>query len=167
MTSKLGGASVLALLIGMLLGSGASADEPPTPKQSPVAHALGTFTVALRPEAMADTTAGEMLSRLSVHKQLEGDLTATSSGEMLGARTAVEGSAGYVAIERITGTLQGKTGSFVLQHSGTMSHGALQLVITIVPDSGTGELAGIAGAMRIKIEGSKHFYELEYTLPTP
>jgi hypothetical protein len=130
-----------------------------------MAHARGSFTVALEPQAVADSTLGETISRFSAHKQFEGDLIGTSVGEMLGARTAVEGSAGYVAIEVVTGTLQGRTGTFVLQHSGTMGHGAQKLVITIVPDSGTGQLTGIAGTMGIKIVGKQHFYDLEYSLP--
>ncbi|MGH9591858.1 MAG: DUF3224 domain-containing protein, partial [Bryobacteraceae bacterium] len=86
-------------------------------------------------------------------------------GQMLTAGTDVKGSAGYVAIERVTGTLQGRTGSFTLQHSGTMAHGALQLLITVVPDSGTGQLTGIAGTFNIQIADGKHSYVFDYTLP--
>ena len=84
---------------------------------------------------------------------------------MLSAMTEVKGSAGYVAMERVTGTLHGRSGSFVLQHSGTMTRGAPQMSVTVVPDSGTGQLAGLAGQMTIKITDGKHFYEFEYTLP--
>lgn len=84
---------------------------------------------------------------------------------MLTAMSRVEGSAGHVAVERVTGTLHGRSGTFVLQHSGTMNRGAPQLIITVVPDSGTGRLVGLAGTMVIKIEAGKHFYEFEYTVP--
>ena len=107
-----------------------------------------------------------MLGRLILDKQYHGDLEATGKGQMLTAGTEVKGSAAYVAIERVTGTLKGHTGSFVLQHSGTMTQGAGQLVITIVPDSGTGELKGITGKMTIHIApDGKHSYDFEYTLP--
>lgn len=125
------------------------------------AEARGTFEVKLAPQ----TTGDETLGRMSIDKQLQGDLQGTSKGEMLTALTAVKDSAGYVAIERVTGTLKGRSGTFVLQHTGTMSRGAQNLVVAIVPDSGTGQLAGIAGTMTIKIEGGKHFYGLQYTLP--
>jgi hypothetical protein len=101
---------------------------------------------------------------LSIDKQFHGGLEATSKGVMLAAMTAVKGSAGYVAIEKVSGTLGGRSGTFVLQHSGIMNRGAPQLIITIVPDSGTGELAGIAGKMAINIVEGKHFYEFDYTL---
>ena len=128
-------------------------------------QAAGTFEVKLTPQALSDADADPLLGRLSLDKQFAGDLQAVSKGEMLSARTATEGSAGYVAIERVTGTLGGKKGSFVLQHSGTMTRGQQQLQITVVPDSGTGELAGLAGTMSIRIEGGKHFYGFSYSLP--
>ncbi len=102
--------------------------------------------------------------RMSIDKQFQGDLKATSKGEMLTASTNIKGSAGYVAIERVTGTLQGRSGSFALQHSGTMTRGAPQLIITVVPDSGTGQLVGLAGKMTITIADGKHSYDFEYTL---
>jgi hypothetical protein len=100
---------------------------------------------------------------MSIDKQFHGDLEATSKGEMLAAGTAVKGSAGYVAIERVTGTLHGRTGSFVLQHSATMTRNTPELSIAVVPDSGSGELVGLAGKMMITITNGKHFYEFEYT----
>jgi hypothetical protein len=124
-------------------------------------HATGTFEVKLAP--LATDAAG--LGRMSIDKQFHGDLEASSKGEMLSAMSEVKGSAGYVAIERVTGTLGGRKGSFVLQHSGTMNRGAASLSVTVVPDSGTGELAGLSGKMAILIEGGKHSYEFEYTLP--
>ncbi|QEL14909.1 DUF3224 domain-containing protein [Limnoglobus roseus] len=125
----------------------------------------GPFDVKLAPLPTYDTTEGSLLGRRSIDKQFHGDLEATSVGEMLAAGTAVKGSAGYVAIERVTGTLGGKSGTFVLQHSGTMNRGEPGLVITVVPDSGTGELTDLAGTMSIEITGGKHFYDFEYTLP--
>jgi Protein of unknown function (DUF3224) len=97
-------------------------------------------------------------------KQFHGDLEATSRGQMLTAMTDVKGSAGYVAIERVSGTLRGRAGSFLLQHTGTMTRGAPSLTITVVPDSGTEELAGLSGRMNIIITDGKHSYELEYAL---
>src|SRR5580658_6327678 len=122
-------------------------------------HASGTFEVKLTPQESAN------IGRMSIDKQFHGDLEATSKGEMLSAMTEVKGSAGYVAIERVTGTLHGKSGSFVLQHSGTMTRGEPQLSVTVVPDSGTGELTGIAGKLTVIIAAGKHSYEFDYTLP--
>jgi hypothetical protein len=102
---------------------------------------------------------------MSIDKKFSGDLDATSTGEMLAFMTAVKGSAGYVAMERVNGTLHGHTGSFALQHTGTMNRGVPEMSVTVVPDSGTGELVGIAGNMTIKIDAGKHSYEFEYTLP--
>lgn len=106
----------------------------------------------------------ETPGRMSIDKQFQGDLEATSKGTMLAMRTAVKGSAGYVAMELVEGTLAGQTGSFILQHSGTMTRGAPEQSVTVVPDSGTGELAGISGRMTIIIEAGKHSYEFEYSL---
>jgi hypothetical protein len=129
-------------------------------------HAHGTFEVKLVPQKPDnEVSASANLGRLSIDKRFQGDLEGTSKGEMLSAGTEVKGSAGYVAIERVTGALDGRSGSFVLQHSGTMNRGVPQLSVTVVPDSGTEQLRGISGALAIKIEGSKHFYEFDYTLP--
>jgi hypothetical protein len=103
---------------------------------------------------------------MSIDKQFHGELEGTSKGYMLSsAATVVKGSGGYVAMERVTGTLKGRSGSFVLQHSGTMNRGVPQLSVTVVPDSGTGQLTGLAGTMTIKIDAGKHSYEFEYSLP--
>ncbi|MBI3646505.1 MAG: DUF3224 domain-containing protein [Acidobacteriales bacterium] len=126
-------------------------------------RASGTFEVKLVPQATDDST-DATLGRISIDKQFHGDLEATSKGEMLTAGTSVKGSAGYVAIERVSGTLHGRRGTFVLQHSGTMTRGTPQLTITVVPDSGAGELVGLAGKMTIKIADGKHSYDFEYTL---
>jgi hypothetical protein len=103
---------------------------------------------------------------LSIDKRFHGELDGTSTGTMLSAGTAVAGSAGYVAIERVTGTLCGKRGSFALQHSGTMNRGAPSLSVTVVPDSGTDELAGLRGSMQIIIEKGKHSYDFDYEIST-
>jgi hypothetical protein len=102
---------------------------------------------------------------MTIDKQIHGDLEGTSKGQMLTAMTAIKGSAGYVAVERVTGTLKGRSGSFTLQHSATMDRNTPHLLITVVPDSGTGELEGITGTFNIKITEGKHFYDFEYTLP--
>jgi hypothetical protein len=129
-------------------------------------QASGTFEVKLAPQKPDNAEAeAAKLGRMSIDKRFFGDLDATSKGEMLSAMTEVKGSAGYVALERVSGTLHGRSGAFVLQHSGTMTRGAPQLSITVVPDSGTSQLAGLAGAMTIKIADGKHFYEFDYTLP--
>jgi hypothetical protein len=129
-----------------------------------ITRASGTFEVKLSPQALSDAAADGTLGRMSIDKQFYGDLEATSKGEMLSAGTSVKGSAGYVAMERISGTLHGRSGSFVLQHSGTMTRGVAQLTVTVVPDSGTGELASLAGKMAIQIAEAKHSYEFEYSL---
>lgn len=130
-------------------------------------RATGAFDVKVIPQKPDNKEAEAAgFGRMSLDKQFHGDLEATSKGEMIGAMTEVKGSAGYVAMERVTGTLNGRSGTFVLQHSGTMAHGAQKMTITIVPDSGTGDLAGISGSMTIIIkEGGKHFYEFDYQLP--
>ena len=106
-----------------------------------------------------------MLGRMSLDKTFSGDLQGTGKGEMLMAGTEIKGSAGYVAIERVTGTLNGRTGTFVLQHTGTMNRGAPQLSVTVVPDSGTGQLSGLSGTLNIIIAGGKHSYAFDYSLP--
>ena len=129
-------------------------------------RASGAFEVKVSPQGGAEQAEGTTLGRMALDKQYHGDLEATSKGEMLGAGTAVKGSAGYVAIEQVRGSLQGRSGTFMLQHSGTMTRGDLQLTITVVPDSGTDQLVGLAGSMSIEIADGKHSYELDYTLPS-
>jgi hypothetical protein len=125
-------------------------------------RASGTFDVKLAPLGAYNTDEGTKLARMSIDKQFHGALEATSKGEMLSAGTAVEGSAGYVAIERVEGTLDGRRGTFVLQHNATMARGVPALDISVVPDSGTGELAGLSGRMGIDIADGKHAYDFEY-----
>ena len=128
-------------------------------------QARGPFEVKLKPMPVEGEPEGGLLARMSIDKQFHGDLEAVSKGEMLSAGTAVKGSAGYVAMERVSGKLHGRNGTFVLQHTGTLTRGAPQLSVTVVPDSGTGELVGLAGKMNIDIADGKHSYEFNYTLP--
>ncbi len=154
------------------VGSGCARIRSQTPntiqEEAVLTHqASGTFEVTLNPQPPDDEVGDPTVGRMSIDKQFHGDLEATSKGQMLAVRTDVEGSAGYVAMERVTGTLHGRTGAFTLQHSGTMTRGAQQLTVTVVPDSGTGELVGLAGKMTIDIVDGKHFYDFNYTLPKP
>lgn len=128
-------------------------------------RAKGTFKVQMKPMGESSSVSGVATGRMSLDKEFEGDWIATGKGEMLTALTPEEGSAGYVAIERVTGTLHGKSGSLVLQHSGIMTKGAQRLAIHVVPGSGTDQLQGIQGEFKLTIEQGKHFYELEYWLP--
>ena len=155
------------------LGFGSTA-LPRTHSQNPVpsqkgatvtTHATGTFDVKLAPQPSGDKTEDATLGRMTIEKQIHGDLEATSKGQMLTAGTPVKGSAGYVAIERVSGTLRGRTGSFILQHTGTMNRGTPQLSITVVPDSGTGQLVGLTGTLSIQITDGRHSYDFAYTLP--
>lgn len=126
-------------------------------------HATGTFDVKVKPqtdENVGDPTVG----RMSLDKQFHGDLEASSKGQMLAVQGEVKGSGGYVAMERVSGTLSGRKGTFALQHTGTMTRNTPEMSVTVVPDSGTGELAGISGKMTIIIADGKHSYELVYTL---
>ena len=123
--------------------------------------AIGSFQVKLTPQV---TDGDPRLGHLSIEKQFLGDLEATSKGEMLTGGTVAKGSAGYVAIELVTGKLHGRSGSFILQHTGTMDRGKPSLSVTVVPDSGTDELLGLTGKMAINIADGKHSYELQYTL---
>ena len=128
--------------------------------------ARGAFDVKLTPQPSGRQPEDPGLGLMWLDKQFHGDLEAMSCGQMLTAMTDVKGSAGYVAIERVSGTLGGRAGSFVLQHTGTMTRGTPSLTITVVPDSGTGELTGLGGSMTIIIADGKHSYELEYALGT-
>jgi len=128
-----------------------------------IIHAAGPFDVKMIPQD--EKSEDPLLGVMRLDKQYHGDLEAAAKGQMLTAATNVKGSAGYVAIERVIGTLGGRNGSFILQHSGTMTQGVPELRITVVPDSGTGQLAGIAGKMTINIApDGKHSYDFEYTL---
>jgi len=128
-------------------------------------RATGAFEVKMARQPLVDGGAEPMLGRMSLEKTFSGDLQGTGKGEMLMAGTETKGSAGYVAIERVSGTLSGRAGTFVLQHTGTMNRGAPQLSVTVVPDSGTGQLSGLTGTLNIIIAGGKHSYEFDYSLP--
>jgi hypothetical protein len=161
---SLAGAGVsLVLLVGVTLTL--SAMQTPTSQSaaSRSGRAKGDFDVKLTPHPLPDAPTG--LGAFTIAKQFHGELEGESRGEMLTAMTDVKESAGYVAVERVTGTLGGRTGSFVLQHNATMTRGAPNLNIIVVPDSGTGQLAGLTGRMTIDIASGKHFYAFEYSLP--
>ena len=128
-------------------------------------HARGTFEVKMTPQPAQDGIGDPGIGRMALDKQFRGELEATGKGQMLAAGTDVSGSAGYVALERVSGTLHGRSGTFALQHNGTMTRGTPQLSITVVPDSGSGELLGLAGTLAITITDGQHFYDFEYTLP--
>ena len=128
-------------------------------------HATGTFEVKVAPVKDDETSAVEGIGRLSLNKIWAGDLVGTSKGQMLGSSNADQTTGGYVAMEVFTGTLNGKKGSFALQHNGTMGSGKFDINVEVVPGSGTDELKDIAGKLKIIIAGSKHSYELEYLLP--
>jgi hypothetical protein len=164
---------VMAICVCLAIGFGTHAQIPSASQKETVVtnlateHGTGTFEVKVTPQTSEDTSQDATLGRMSLDKQFHGDLQGASKGQMLTAGTAVKGSAGYVAIERVRGVLRGRNGTFILQHSGTMTRGALQLSITVVPDSGTDQLAGLAGTMNIIIAEGKHSYDFAYTLPTP
>ena len=135
-------------------------------KESPMTHhATGTFDVKLLPLDPAFKSDDNSVGRFSIDKQFHGDLDAASKGEMLSGMGTVKGSGGYVAIERVTGTLAGRSGTFLLQHNGTMQNGVFHLNVIVIPDSGTNQLAGLDGSMQIIIKDGHHSYDFTYTLP--
>lgn len=133
------------------------------PELRSIHRASGPFEVTLVPLASAWSGDPAPLARMSIEKRFTGDLSATSQGEMLSASTAVKGSAGYVAIEKVTGRLHGREGTFVLQHTGTMDRGTPSLSIHVIPDSGTGALSGLTGSMQIVIDNKQHSYIFDYS----
>jgi FlaG/FlaF family flagellin (archaellin) len=155
-----------AMCLLLFLAASAVGQTPtPSTKDTPMTqHATGPFDVKVTHQD--ENSADPLLARMTLDKQYHGEIEATGQGQMLTAGTAVKGSGAYVAIEKVTGTLKGRTGSFVLQHVGTMTQNVPQLTIIVVPDSGTGQLEGITGKMIITIApGGKHSYDFEYTLP--
>jgi len=153
------------LLIALLHSAFAQTSAPPAQKDTMTKHATGPFEVKITPLPYDDNSPTP-LGRMSIDKQLHGDLEGTSRGEMLTAGTTEKNSGAYVAVERVTGTLNGKIGTFILQHSATMDRGVPHLLITVVPDSGTGQLKGITGTFNVIIaKDGKHSYDFEYTLP--
>jgi hypothetical protein len=148
--------------LGLALAVFVHAQGAPAKEKVLTIHASGTFDVKLTPQAAEEGDAG--LGRMAIDKQFHGDLEGTSKGFMLASSaTIVKGSGGYVAMEKVTGTLKGRAGSFVLQHSGTMTRGTPQLSVTVVPDSGAGDLEGITGTLTIEIDQGKHSYEFDYS----
>jgi len=129
-------------------------------------HAEGTFDVKNAPLPADDATSGTAIGRFALDKQFHGDLEGVSKGEMLGAGNPATGTAGYVAIEQVTGTLNGRSGSFALQHFGTMEDNKFELTVKVVPGSGSGELTGIAGLMSISPANGKHSWKFDYSLPS-
>ena len=160
--------SVILMLIFALvfnvLGAFTQTQSPPKVKQEKLMtnRASGTFEVKLSPQ---DQGADIPVGRMAIDKQFQGDLVGTSKGQMLMASSgSVKDSAGYVAIEKVTGTLNGRRGSFYLQHNGVMTRGAGELRITVIPDSGTDQLVGLSGKMNIIVAEGKHSYEFEYAI---
>lgn len=161
MPAPLAAVTLLALTVAVAAGAPTSKIQL---KEAPMHHARGSFDVTLQPIDAYNRDEGAGLARMSLDKLFHGELDASSKGEMLSAMGSVKGSAGYVAIERVTGTLAGRKGSFVLQHNATMTRGEPYLNIIVVPDSGSGELAGLSGSMKIEITGGKHFYAFDYAI---
>ena len=128
-------------------------------------HAKGEFDVKVTPVSLAGPAEDASLGRMTLEKEFRGDFVGQGRGQMLTAMTDVEGSAAYVAIERVSGVLEGREGSFALQHRGEMNRGEQDLYVNVVPDSGTGSLTGITGMLKIVVEGKQHRYELAYKLP--
>jgi Protein of unknown function (DUF3224) len=155
-------AALLLLLPISVLALRAAQKETPLPH-----HATGSFEVKLTPLDPAFKAEDNSIGRYSLDKQFHGALEATSKGEMLSGAGTVKGSGGYVAIERVTGTLDGRTGTFILQHNGTMQNGVYHMDVIVVPDSATAQLTGLQGTMEIIIKDGKHSYDLSYTLPAP
>jgi hypothetical protein len=158
--------SVVSFFIAVIfvLSLSAQTQAPAKQKGTTMTHATGTFEVKLIPQNDGKPE-DSPIGRMTIDKQIHGDLEATTKGQMLAFSTDVKGSAGYVAMERVTGTLHGRAGSFVLQHNATMNRGVPQLSITVVPDSGTGQLVGLTGIFDIQIAAGKHSYTFDYTVP--
>ena len=135
-------------------------------KETPMPHrATGTFEVKIVPLDPAFKSEDNSIGRFSLDKQFHGALEATSKGEMLSGMGTIKGSGGYVAIERVTGTLDGRSGTFILQHNGTMQAGVFHLNVIVIPDSATNQLSGLQGSMDIIIKDGKHSYDFTYSLP--
>lgn len=144
----------------MIAGAVAIAASPLHAQAKPM-HAAGTFDVKLVSQADSENP----VARMSIDKVFHGDIEGTSRGTMLASMGSEPGSGAYVAIEKVMGTLHGKHGTFALHHVGVMNHNAQTLTVLVIPDSGTEELKGITGSLKIIIDGNKHSYEFEYTLP--
>ena len=156
---------LFALVCSIAAQDSAKTKIPNNKGVSMTGHATGTFEVKMVPQAADDQSKPAAIARMSIDKQFHGGLEGTSRVEMLTASTDVKGSAVYVAIEQFTGTLAGRKGTFLLHHTGIMTRGAPQLTVSVVPDSGTGQLVGLTGEMNITIADGKHSYDFAYTLP--
>lgn len=163
MKTRIAGALGLCIALGAASRAQAQTAATPAQETAVTTRATGPFEVKMAP--LGTHADPPVLGRMSLDKVYHGDLEATAAGEMLAAMTPTEGSAGYVAIERVTGTLAGRTGTFMLQHNGLMNRGAPSLVINVVPDSGTGGMEGLSGTMNIVITDGAHTYEFDYRLP--
>jgi Protein of unknown function (DUF3224) len=155
---------IFALVVNVPTGLVQTQSQPKVKQEKAMTtnRAKGTFEVKLSPQ---DEGTDAPVGRMTLDKQFQGDLIGTSKGQMLMASSSnVKGSAGYVAIEKVTGALNGRNGSFYLQHSGTMTRGVGELTITVIPDTGTDQLVGLRGKMNIIIADGKHSYEFEYSL---
>lgn len=163
--------SILTAFLAILAGSLAAAEPVPDKETRNVSlQAKGTFEVKIAPLAFEEGVApgkDAEMGRMSIDKVFQGDLEGTGHGQMLTAGVVSTGSGVYVAVEKVAGKLQGREGSFLLHHRGVMTRGTPSLEVVVVPESGTGQLAGIAGTFKIVIDEGKHFYELDYTLPSP
>jgi hypothetical protein len=156
-----------ARLIAVVAAALAAALAPPleAQKATTMTHAAGTVDVIVKPLAPDDHSDGGALGRMTIDKVYHGDLEGTAVGQMLTGMGAVKDSGVYVAVERVTATLQGRKGSFILHHVGVMDRGRQHLSIAVGPDSGTAELAGITGTLTIDIRDGKHYYRFDYSLP--
>jgi hypothetical protein len=152
--------------VSVLVATSGVSQAAPQRKDAPVTqHASGTFEVKLAPLDPAFKTDDNSLGRMSLDKQFHGDLEADSKGEMLTGAGTVKGSGAYVAMERVSGRLHRRTGTFILHHNGTMQNGVFHLNVQVAPDSGTGQLTGLTGTMNIIIIEGKHSFDFAYTLP--
>jgi len=159
-------AGLLVLCSSLLFSQNQGPDRSDNSKEKTLsARANGAFDVKISPLTLSEQSADPKLGRMAIEKQYHGDLEAAAKGEMLTAQSELKDSGVYVAVERVTGTLNGKRGSFAMYHSGVMNRGKPELTITVVPDSGTEELQGLTGTMNIKIDNGKHSYDFEYSLP--
>jgi hypothetical protein len=166
--SRLAASCLLPLLLGTISTYAQTNPKSSTSTKKAIMslHATGPFEVKIDPQPADEKGGGPAIGRMFLDKQFHGDLEAASKGTMLAAGTGAKNSSGgYVALEIVTGSLKGRTGTFVLQHSAIMNRGVPQLSITVVPDSATGQLTGLAGKININIADGKHSYDFEYTLP--
>jgi hypothetical protein len=157
--------AVLVLLSTLFVWPAPSPNSGDAKERTLSGHATGAFDVKISPLTLSEQSADPKLGRMSIEKQYHGELEATAKGEMLTAESEMKDSGVYVAVERVTGTLHGKKGSFAMHHTGVMSRGKPELKISVVPDSGKDDLQGLTGTMNIRIESGKHFYDFDYSLP--